>query len=83
MHESVWMKNIVVAENTFEGTMNGRRIYYLLQLGNSRQHVISHVEFMVIVPLDLVVDALVNGGFDTAIQHQHTIAYKLPDLFVV
>jgi len=83
MHEAVRVKNVVVAENTLYGTVNNWRIQYLLQLGNPGQHVVPHVEFPGVAPLNLVVDFLVNVRFDTAIENENTIADKSPNLLVV
>ena len=77
------VKNVVVAENTLYGTVNNWSIQYLLQLGNPGQHVVPHVEFPGVVPLDLIVDLLVHGWIDAAIEHENAIADKSPNLLVV
>tara|TARA_E500000331_G_scaffold217064_1_gene208037 strand:- start:1774 stop:2025 length:252 start_codon:yes stop_codon:yes gene_type:complete len=83
MHKSVRVKNVAVAKNTFHCTVNYRRIEDLLQLSNSRQDVVAHVEFVGITPLDFIVDLLIDFGFDAAIKNKNTIADKSANLFVV
>ena len=40
------------------------------------------MEFVIVVPLDLLEDSFVSGWRNLAVQDQHTIADELPDLIV-
>ena len=82
VHESMWMQD-VVPENALQRAVNHRCIQHVLQFGNTGQHIVSHVEFPGVVPLDLVEDPLMHGGFDVGVEHEYAIADKPPNLFVV
>ena len=77
------VKHVVVAEDALQRAADDRGVQHLMQLGNTRQHVVAHVEFVGDVPLDLVVDLLMDLRCDTAIEHQHAIADESSNLLVV
>ena len=82
VHEAVGVQHVVIAEDTLHRAVDDRRIQDLLQFSNPGQHVVAHVEFMGVVPLDLVKDLLVDLGLEAAIEHDHTVADEPPDLLV-
>ena len=83
VHEPVRMEHVVVAEDALQGTVDGRGVEYLLQLGDPGQHVVAHVELTRVVPLDLVVDVPMDLGLEAAIEHEHAVADEPPNLLVV
>jgi hypothetical protein len=83
VHKSMRMQNIVFTKDALQGAVDNGCIEDLLQLRDSWQHVVSHVEFARIVPLDPGKDLLVNAGWHATIKHQNPVTDELAKLLVV
>ena len=83
VHETMRMENVVAAEYALHRAVDNRRIKNVLQFGNARHHVVAHVEFAGVVPLDFFVDRLVDGWRNPAVEDEDAIANEPADLFVI